>query len=614
MFKLTTAEILLIIIVAIPMALVLFNRLRMDLAALLIAATLGIAQFFGLNMLGQAGMAQNASKAITGFGQPVIITLICLFILTKGLDKSGVTRWIAQKLITIGGSSERRLIFLFATTTALLSLFMNNLAAGALILPCAMEVSRRIKIKPSKLLIPVAYGSLLGGAATYFTTANIIVSDLLRVANPPQTALRIFDFTPTGGLIMISGIVFLTLFGNRLLPERQPTAEQMMTRMTGSELEDIYQLGERLWEVQVQAESDLAGKSLTQAGIGRKFGVEVAAVWHGQRAVFSPSPEFVIQPQDILLVVGNEEKVNQLTEEGLTIGREKTNGHISPFGVMMMEIVLAPRSNAIGKSLIELDFRRRYGFTVVAIRRLERSIRTHVGDIKLALGDSLLLVGPREKIPMLQKEANFITFQPNQYDQPLERRQAYLTLGAVLLAILASIIGLPVYLSMMFAAIFVILSGILTMEEAYQAIEWKAIFLIAGMYTVSLAMAETGLASRLGEKMVDLAAHFGSLGLAASAYLLSGLLTQFMGGQVSALVAGPVAISAAIQLGSSPQAVALATAIGCSTTFLTPFAHPVNILMITPANYRFSDFFRIGLFLTIVCFLALLIGLVLFWS
>uniref|UniRef100_A0A7C4KH19 Citrate transporter-like domain-containing protein n=1 Tax=Anaerolinea thermolimosa TaxID=229919 RepID=A0A7C4KH19_9CHLR len=186
--------------------------------------------------------------------------------------------------------------------------------------------------------------------------------------------------------------------------------------------------------------------------------------------------------------------------------------------------------------------------------------------------------------------------------------------GVTLAAIVASILGVPVYLAMLIGALLVILAGVISMEEAARAVEWKAIFLIAGMYAVSLAMVQTGLADASGKLMVHLASPFGALGLAAGAYLLSALLTQVMGGQVTALVSGPVVISAAIRLGVSPQAVAVAAAIACSASFLTPLAHPVNILMIGPANYRFSDFFKVGWPLTLISFIMLLAGMKLFWG
>lgn len=614
----TSAQILLIVIVSVPLIFVSLNRLRVDLAALIIALLLGTLQYFDVGILDSPDTPANAIRAVAGFSQPVVITLLSLFIITRCLDKAGVTRWIAQRLMKIGGQSEQRLIALFATATALLSLFMNNLAAGALLLPSAMEAARRTGIRPSKLLIPVAYGSLLGGVATYFTTANIIVSDLLTTANPAQAPLHILDFTPTGGLIAVAGIIFLTLFGKRLLPDRPPSPEQLMARRTGSELEDFYQLDERLWEARVRLGSPLIGQTLTQSGIGEHLGLAIAAIWRGRQAILAPSPDQVVQANDILLIVGREERVAQLAEQGCQIGREGTNGrlngHISAQGVSFIEVMPAPHSQALSQTLKQLEFRNKYGFTVVAMWRGGRSYRTDVGDFSLTLGDALLVVGAHNRLKSLQNNPDFIVLEPDVSDQPVQRKRAAFTIGVISIAIVASIVGFPIHLAMLAGAILVVLAGIITMEEAYRAIEWQAIFMIAGMYTVSLAMVKTGLAGIIGAGMVNVVTPLGPIGLAAGAYLLSVVLTQFMGGQVTALVTGPIAISAALTLHVNPQAIAVATAIGCSASFFTPIAHPVNVLMIGPANYQFRDFFRIGWRLTLLCFVMLLIGMLLFWK
>ncbi len=296
----------LIVTITIPLILVARNRLRADLAALLIALLLALGQFVGLGLLGPVHTPQAATKAMSGLAAPAVWTLLSLFIITRSLGESGVTRWVARRVIDLGGGSERRLIVLYAASTAFLSLFMNNLAAGALLLPSAMETCRRTGIKPSRLLIPVAYGSLLGGSATYFTTANIIMSNLLTTAQPPQAMLRILDFAPTGGLIAFAGIVFLGLFGPRLLPERQPPPEMMMVRYTNSALEDYYGLGERLWEAVVLPDSPLANLTLAEIQLGQRLGVTVAGVLQGRQAIFSPPPEQVIRANDILLIVGHE--------------------------------------------------------------------------------------------------------------------------------------------------------------------------------------------------------------------------------------------------------------------------------------------------------------------
>ncbi len=608
----TSEQIFLILVVAIPLVLVGLERLRADVAALLIALTLALAQYLGMGVIGKAHHPNEALKAFSGLSQPAILTLLSLFVFTHSLERSGVMRWVAHNLLKVS-QSERQLIALFSGTTALLSLVMNNLAAGALVLPSAMEVARRTGIKPSKLLIPVAYGSLLGGAATYFTTANILVSNLLMTAEPPQPALHILAFLPTGGLIAVVGIAFLTLIGWRWLPDRDPMPEQMLARITRSELEEYYRLGERLWEAEVLPESPLANKSLAESRIGERFGLAIAGVWHGHQAIFAPSSDHIVYPNDILLIVGREERVSALTEVGLKIGREKSDGHISERGVSLIEIMPSPHSPVLGHTLRELEFRTRYGFTALALFRGGRSYRTDVGNFPLMMGDSLLLIGSPRHLSRLRKNPNFIVLEPDLGGQTVQRGQASLTISTLAVSIVASILGVPVHLAMLVGALFLVLTKVLNIEEVYHSIEWQAIVLIAGMYSVSLAMTNTGLAQMLGEHILRIVEPLGPLGLAAGAYVLSSLLTQVMGGQVTALVTGPIMISAAIAMHTNPQAVAVATAIGCSASFLTPIAHPVNTLMIAPANYQFRDFFQIGWRLTLVCFITLIIGLILFW-
>ena len=607
----TAAQWVLIAVVLVPLALVAMNRLRIDLAALLMAVLLGILQLAGMGMLGGAGDTTAVGNMLGGFNQPIILVLISLFVLTRLLEKSGVTRWIARRLVRLGGADEGRLIVLLAATTAFLSLFMNNLAAGALVLPIAMDAARRTRRNPSKLLIPVAYGSLLGGTATYFTTANIIVSALLQSARPAQAALNILDFTPTGGLILAAGLVFLGLYGKRLLPDRRPTEEQSLARLTGSELEELYDLGDRLWEARVRSTSGLVGLPLMSCGIGERLGVVVAALRRGRDAFFVPPLSEVIRSDDLLLIVGREERVSKLLDLGLELRPERHP--LTTFGLTLTEVMPSPRSAALGRTLKDIGFRGQYGFVAVALLRRQRSFRTDIGNMPLEPGDSLLLVGRSQQIRDLHRGADFIVFEPNLSDLPVDAKQAFSAILIVAAAIGASIGGVPVYLAMLAAAVLSLLARRLSMEEAYGSVEWQAIFLIAGMYVVSMAMVETHLADILGNGLIRAATPFGALGLAAGAYLLTALLTQLMGGQVAALVTGPVTISAAIHMGVSAQAIAVATAIGCSASFLTPLAHPVNILMIAPGNYTFRDFFRIGWPLTLVSFVVLLVGMMVFW-
>ncbi len=607
----TPTQWILIAVVFIPLALVVANRLRVDVAALLMAVTLGILQLLGLGMLAPAHSPWAAQLVLTGLAQPVILILISLFVLTRNLEKSGLTRLVARWLIRSGGANHNLYIFLLAGTTAFLSLFMNNLAAGALVLPIAMDAARRTRVNPAKLLIPVAYGSLLGGTATYFTTANIIVSSLLQSAHPAQQPLRFLDFTPTGGLIAVAGLIFMGLFAYRLLPDRKPSVEQSLARLTGTELEEAYALSERLWEGRIRYASSLVGCSLKDTKIGERLGIVIVAM-RRDRHDFSPPPlTQLLQPNDVLLIVGRQERVSKLGELGIQVKPEPET--LTNLGLTLLELAPAPRSSLIGKTLKEVNFHGQYGFLAVALLRGQRSYRTDVANIPIEPGDSLLIVGRRRDIPALHRTSDFIIFEEDPSDMPLNKRRTASALGIMVAAIVASIAGVPVYLAMLAAAVAAFLTGGVTVEEGYQSVEWQAVFLIAGMYVVSEAMVETHLAGVVGDALLAVVEPLGPLGLAAGAYVLTGILTQFMGGQVTALVTGPVTISAAIQMGANPQAIAVATAIGCSASFLTPLAHPVNILMITPGNYSFGDFFRSGWLLTVISFVMLLVGMVLFW-
>ncbi|HNT54699.1 MAG TPA: SLC13 family permease [Anaerolineaceae bacterium] len=610
----TLEQLLLIVILIVPLALALVGRLRMDVAALLVAAVLGLGQALGLGLLGPANTPILAVRAISGFGQPAVVTLLALFILTRALEKCGVTAWLTRPILRLAAGSEVRLIGLFAAGSAFLSLFMNNVAAGALLLPAAMQAARQTGVRPSRLLMPVSFGSLLGGMATYFTTANILISGLLTSAEPPQPPLGILDFTPTGGLIALGGLAFLALLGRRVLPQRTSLAGDMLPRPSSPELEETYQLDERLWELRILPGSPLNGQTLLALGLGEKYGLTVAAVVRRAGTQFSPPPDTIVQCGDLLLTIGRAERVNQLLRQRVQVEPCSAAHTLAMRGVDFVELVLAPHSSALGKTLKTLNFRRRYGLTALAVQRLGRTYRTDVGDLALQPGDSLLMIGEPVQVRALRSHRDFIVLEAGAVDHPVNWRQTMLSVGILLGVIVASIAGVPVYLAALVGVTALLALGGLSTEEAYAAVEWPVIILVAGMAAASTAMVQTGLAAQLGQALTTAAGPLGPLGLAAGAFLFSALLTQVMGGQVTALVSGPVVISAALQMGVNPQAAAVAAAIGCSAAFLTPFAHPVNLLMLSPGAYTPADFLRVGWKLLLLSFILLLLGMKLFWG
>jgi di/tricarboxylate transporter len=577
------------------------GRIRPDLAAILVLVTLPITGVISFQ------------EAFSGFSRSVVITIIGLFMITQALEDTGIVQWMAARLAHMGGGSEPRLILLFMAAGATLSLVMNNIAAGAVLLPAAVRVGHDSRVPPSKLLIPLSFGTLVGGMATYFTTANIVLSSILR--DQGQVRLNMVDFIPTGGLIVLAGLAFMALIGRHLLPDHESVGQAERSVGPARSLYETYALDERLWEVRVTAGSRLVNTALESSGIGEGLGLTVIGIWRGHRFILNPDPLEVVKPDDRLLVLGRHERVYQMSDWGVAIERATNWANGSPESIDLTEVIIPPRSSVVGKSLVDLDFRHKYNATIAALWREGRSFRTDVGKMSLEVGDALLVLGPSSAIVSLAQERDFLVLRSDQVLHPLRPQKAGWALLITVLVLLISIVEIvPTAEAMMIGAAAMALTGCINLDEAYRAIEWRVVFLIAGLLPISIAMINTGLAARVGSTVVDAVAPFGGLALAAGLFILTMLITQAIGGQVAALIIGPIAVTSALQLGVNPQAIAVAVAIACSTAFLTPVAHPVNILMMGPGGYTFGDFFKIGSGMSIVTFVALLVGMVVFWS
>lgn len=598
---LSNHETLLIVIVLGAFALIFSNRVRSDIVALLVLLALGL-----------TGVV-TPQEALSGFSRPVIVTIIGLFILSHGLEDTGVVQKLADHLRELGANSERRLILIFMGAGMLLSLFMNNIAAGAVLLPAAVQVARDSRVSPSKLLMPLSFGTLVGGMATYFTTANIILSGVLTEQN--QDGLGMMSFIPTGALICLVALIYMLTIGRRLLPVRESVGQNISPSSLSRSLYETYQLEERLWELRVLPGSQLVNVPLRQSRIGEHLGLTVMAIWRGHEAILTPEPNEVIKADDYLLILGREDRVVQLYDWGLLLGRENGTGLLHDIDVDLTEVIIPPRSSAIGKTLTELRFRNKYGLTTVALWREGRSFRTDVGKFRLQVGDALLMVGPAKRIKNLAQDRDFMVITSSHTAQPPSPHKAPIALAIMAAVLVAAIFEIvPTEQAMLLGSVAMVLTGCLDMDEAYRSIEWRVVFLIAGMLPVSIAMVNSGLAARIGEWIVTTFSAFGALGLIAALFAFTTLLTQVVAGQVSALIVGPIAVSAALALGVNPQAVAVAVAVACSTAFLTPIAHPVNVLMMGPGGYRPPDFLRVGLGMTVLTFIMTMVAMAVFWG
>jgi di/tricarboxylate transporter len=593
----------LVVILAVAFALMLSNRVRPDVVAIGVALALGL-----------TGLV-TPDDVFAGFSTSAVITIIAIFILAQGVQRTGVTRTFGQVLARRVKGGERGMIAAVMGSGATLSLFMNNIAAAAVLLPGAVDAVKRQRLTPSKIMMPLAFGTALGGMATLLTTGNIVVSAALVASN--NLGYGLLDFALVGVPVTLAGIAFMLTLGRTLLPSRDPGK---LDAANGDSLTASYELFQRLNRVRIPQGSSLADRSISDSGIGKEYGMSVMAVLRDGRTLLAPAPGEVIRAGDTLLLIGRRERAEQLVTRGAIIeadgvGNGALDGEITSDDVSLVEVMVAPRSRAVGQTLKQLRFREKFGANVLALWHGGRSWRTDQATVPLQLGDSMLVHGSREAISLLQGDSDYLVLRPPQAgDAPARTDRAIASVVILAVTLLVAAIGvIPIASAMMLGALVMVLAGCLTMDEAYRAIEWRAVFLIAGMLPVSVAMINTGVADAIGQGIVTALSRFGPVAVGAGLLVVTMALSQVMSGQVTAVVLAPIAISAAAALGSDPRAMAMFVAMGSSLTFITPTAHPVNVFVMGAGGYTASDYPRVGVPLTLLLSVLIVILVALVW-
>jgi di/tricarboxylate transporter len=767
-------------------ALVLFltEWIRMDLVALLVLLAVGL-----------TGLVSPV-EALSGFSSPAVVTVWAMFIISGGLTLTGVADILGRRVIRIAGTGEVGLIVTIMATAGILSAFMNNVGVAAMMLPVVVQIGRRTGHAPSRLLMPLAMGCLLGGLTTLIgTPPNILVADQLR-----EYGLRpfsLFEFTPIGGIILVTGIAFVAVVGRRLLPERDPMKE---TSLPARDPEALYALGERLFTVRLAPDSPLAGRTLAESRLGaalrmnvvavirdgsttpappgdlvlrsddrllalgrtdltgevqggaylvedpepergplellaelklsearvtphsplvgkrlfrtrlrERYGIRVLAiqrregirfrdlqdtrpeaddillihspdepdealreatgladfrpvspeelrdvyglagtvlslqvppgsvlagqtlrearlrevlgvdVWAIRRngvTLVMPGPEDVLEPGDDLLVQGTPEDLETVHAlRKLRIESRPTRGleSLQSMEVGVAELVLAPETTLTGQTPRELDFRNRYGVTVLAVWREGTAKRTNLRDLPLLFGDAILVQGPREKLRLLARDPDFVVLTEPPPPPPRQEK-APLAVGILALALAPVILGwLPIALGAISGAVAMVLTRCLTMEDAYRFIEWPAVFLIAGMLPLGIAMERTGAARFLADGMVSATGELGPRAVLAGLFLLTSLATQVIPTAALVVLMSPIALNAAADLGVSPYPLMMTVAMAASASLSSPVSHPANTLIMGPGGYRFVDYVRVGLPLTFLIFLIVVVLVPILW-
>ena len=531
-------------ITLVAIVLLLSERLRADLVALLVVVALGVTGVL------------SPRESFSGFASSAVITIMSIFILTEALRVTGVADQAGRLLERLGGTSEGRLVIVIMLAGAALSLVMNNIAAAAILFPAITGLARRNRISPARLLMPLAFATILGGMATLFTTTNIIVSGILRGQDIP--GFGVLDFAPVGIPVVVVGIGYMAVLGRRLLPRQATMDEAQTPAAQPSDLVEVYRLGERLFRARVPAGSCFSGQPLAQSGLRESYGVNLVALERQGDITPAPPAEIVLAEGDIVFLEGKVEEFRERDETPcleLLPAPDWQLRHLESEAVAVAEAVLAPRSSLLGQTLRTARFREKYGMNVLGIWRAGRPIRTNLGDLPLAFGDALLLQGPRSQMALLRTEPDLILLDGGETEHPAvtSRSKRWLAPAIMLAAVILAAFNTPLVGEIMLgAALLTVLTGILTMDQAYGAIEWRSVFLVAGMLPLGLAMTNSGAAALLSDKLITFLSPAGPLALLAGLLVLTILLTQTMHGAAVVTVVAPIAIQTAQQTGLDP--------------------------------------------------------------
>jgi len=588
-----------LIVTLIAAVLLITEKLRPDLAALLVLAALGL-----------SGVVTPA-ETFAGFGGSAVMTIVAISIISEGLRQTGVTRSLGRWMYRLAGASESRQILVAVLTAAGLSLVMNNIAAVGVLLPAVMTLARRGKIAPSRLMMPLAYGTVLGGMATLLTTANLIVSGALRDAG--QEPFGLLDFLPIGGPIVLIGTLYMLTLGRKLMPQPGGSNETLPQQLHQT-LSRLYGLDQNLHEIEVLETSPLAGRSIAAGRWAQTAHLRILSLTRGERVGLAPDAEEIVQIGDRLLTQGIPDLP---LLEGLGL-RQRQGKHesleVTDAGITLAELIITPHGALAGRSLQQVDFRENYNLNVLGIWREGQPIQEHLAELKLRVGDALLVQGEAARLQQLHHHPDLVLLEedPDAASRPRKFKLALVIALATL--VLAALDLFPIAVVVFAGAGLLMVAGCLDMNDAYRAIEWKAVFLIAGMWPLSTAIRTTGLADQAIQGLLSVLGHTAPLALALALILVALLITQIMSSQVAALVLAPLALVAAQQVGADPRALGMAVALGCSLCFPTPFGHPVNIMVMTPGGYAFRDYLRVGLPLTVIVIGAILLGLKVFWG
>ncbi len=549
-------------------------------------------------------------QAYSGFSSEAVISLAAIFVISGALTATGVLDLVGSRIMKLGGGSEARTIFMLMLIACCVSAVMNNTTVTAMFAPATVVLARRSGINPSKILMPLAFASILGGTTTLIgTSTNIAVNQYFK--DHKMVELRMFEITPIGLVICFVGILYMMFVGRKQLVAR---ADDSLTANYG--------IREYLSEIIIMPNSPLIGQRSYDCDLSI-LEFRILKVIRGTEQLI-PDSRVVLEQGDVLLVEGKVENLMKVKRiEGIEIKAESQLGDLALKGAnfRIAEMLVTLQSEVNGRTLREADFRAKYGITVLAIYRHGTSLVESIGEVPLRSGDVLLIQGPDEAITNAREKFGLSLLdevKPTTYNPKLGLRTVAIFIGAIAASTLpifprAGEWGpLPVSVAFLIAAVLTVSIRAISVEKAYEFVDWKLIVLIGGMTAFGKAMTATQTADFLANGVIGLTGWMGPWFVMAGFFALTVLLTQPMSNAAAALVVLPVAMKAAEQLGANQHSFAMAVMLAASVSFITPF-EPSCLLVYAPGKYRFRDFVKVGSGLTAVLSIVMLILIPIIW-
>ncbi|CAN5390698.1 SLC13 family permease [soil metagenome] len=577
-------------------AIVLFvtEKLRVDLVALLVMAILLVTGII------------SPSPGLSGFSNSATITVAAMFILSAGLFRTGAVNFLGTFVGQIFKRGFWVGIITVMVVVGFMSAFINNTPVIAIFLPILRGGAKDSGFSASRLLMPVSFASMVGGLCTLIgTSTNILISSI--ATERGLEPFSMFEFAPLGGIMFVATLLYLVLVGIRLIPDR---------RVKG-DLSEAFALDEYITEINIDKDSISAGKKIREAPLVKDIDLTILEIRRGDRVTHQPGPETVLESDDVLIIRCNIDAIRAMQDkEGFQLRPHKKWGDesLTSQDYKLLEVVLNPGSSLVGTTLKNSNFRENFGATVLAIRHKGKLLHEKLSETQLDAGDLLLVEIHRDRLSAFKRMDDFIV--ASEADAVEFRKGKVVIAVAIVVGVVlaASLNFVPIVVAAVIGAVLMMLLGCLTMEESYGSIDWKIIFLLAGILSLGVALEHSGAAALIASNVIGLVGGYGNVALVSVFYIMTVLLTSAMSNNATGALLAPIAIATASSLGVDPRPFLMAIVFAASASFMTPIGYQTNTMIYGPGQYKFIDFVKVGTPLNIILWIIATIAIPLFWS